>query len=104
MFKFLKNLLSGGKSGKEPGRSRPPLRPKTPATPQPRQTMPPKPSKARIVREDAGTHDDLKIIDASDRIVWIRDGRVSKIETKDEVEIDVGAMRQRATGKSAEEA
>jgi putative ABC transport system ATP-binding protein len=48
------------------------------------------------------THD-LKIIDASDRIVWIRDGRVSKIETKDEVEIDVGTMRQRSTGKSAEE-
>ena len=49
------------------------------------------------------THD-LKIIDASDRIVWIRDGQVSKIETKDEIEIDVGTMRQRATGESAEEA
>ncbi len=49
------------------------------------------------------THD-LKIIDASDRIVWIRDGRVSKIETKDEVEIDVGTMRRRSTGESAEEA
>jgi putative ABC transport system ATP-binding protein len=48
------------------------------------------------------THD-LKIIDASDRIVWIRDGQVSKIETKDEIEIDVGTMRQRGTGKSAEE-
>ena len=49
------------------------------------------------------THD-LKIIDASDRIVWIRDGQVAKIETKDEVEIDVGTMRTRATGESAEEA
>ncbi|GAG13696.1 unnamed protein product, partial [marine sediment metagenome] len=35
------------------------------------------------------THD-LKIIDASDRIVWIRDGQVAKIETKDEVDISVG--------------
>ncbi len=47
------------------------------------------------------THD-LKIIDASDRIVWIRDGRVSRIETKDEIEIDVGKMRDRATGRAAE--
>ena len=48
------------------------------------------------------THD-LKIIDASDRIVWIRDGQVSKIETKDEVDISVGTMVERATGKRAEE-
>lgn len=48
------------------------------------------------------THD-LKIIDASDRIVWIRDGRVDRIETKDEVDITVGQMRDRATGRLAEE-
>lgn len=48
------------------------------------------------------THD-LKIIDASDRIVWIRDGKVAKIETKDEVDISVGQMITRATGKTAEE-
>ncbi len=49
------------------------------------------------------THD-LKIIDVSDRIVWIRDGRVSKIETKDEIHIEVGTMRTRSTGANAEDA
>jgi putative ABC transport system ATP-binding protein len=48
------------------------------------------------------THD-LKIIDASDRIVWIRDGRVDRIETKDQVDITVGQMRDRTTGRLAEE-
>ena len=48
------------------------------------------------------THD-LKIIDASDRIVWIRDGLVDRIETKDEVDITVGEMRDRETGRLAEE-
>ena len=47
------------------------------------------------------THD-LKIIKASDRIVWIRDGRVSKIDTKDEVDITVGTMVDAETGESAE--
>jgi putative ABC transport system ATP-binding protein len=47
------------------------------------------------------THD-LKIIDASDRIVWVRDGKVSRIDTKDQVEISVGQMRDRSTGTSAE--
>ncbi len=47
------------------------------------------------------THD-LKIIDASDRIVWIRDGKVSRIDRKEEVEISVGQMRERATGTAAE--
>jgi len=47
------------------------------------------------------THD-LKIISASDRIVWIRDGRVDRIETKDEVQIDVGSTRDKA-GRDATE-
>jgi len=58
-------------------------------------------NRARGVTIMCNTHD-LKIIDASDRIVWIRDGRVSKIETKDEIEISVGQMRDRATGRAAE--
>jgi len=48
------------------------------------------------------THD-LKIISASDRIVWIRDGKVDRIETKDEVEIEVGSLRD-STGREASEA
>jgi len=59
-------------------------------------------NKAKGVTIMCNTHD-LKIIDASDRIVWIRDGQVSKIETKEEVEISVGTMRERATGRTAEE-
>jgi len=59
-------------------------------------------NRARGITIMCNTHD-LKIIDASDRIVWIRDGQVNKIETKDEVEISVGVMRDRATGKTAEE-
>jgi len=58
-------------------------------------------NRARGVTIMCNTHD-LKIIDASDRIVWIRDGRVSKIETKDEIEISVGQMRDRATGRATE--
>ena len=59
-------------------------------------------NRARGVTIMCNTHD-LKIIDASDRIVWIRDGQVSKIETADEVEISVGGMKQRSTGKDAED-
>jgi len=47
------------------------------------------------------THD-LKIIDASDRIVWIRDGKVSRIDRKEDVDIKVGEMTERATGIAAE--
>ena len=58
-------------------------------------------NRAKGVTIMCNTHD-LKIIDASDRIVWIRDGQVSKIETADEVEIEVGEMRQRGTGRSTQ--
>jgi len=47
------------------------------------------------------THD-LKIIDASDRIVWVRDGKVARIETKDQIEISIGQMKDRATGTAGE--
>ncbi len=39
------------------------------------------------------THD-LKIIEASDRIVWLRDGTVSRIERRDEVHVAVGDIRE----------
>jgi putative ABC transport system ATP-binding protein len=48
------------------------------------------------------THD-LKIIEASDRIVWIRDGQVSRIDTKEQVDIRVGEMRERDSGRAAAE-
>ena len=37
------------------------------------------------------THDD-KMLDVSDRIVWVSDGRIEKIRRRDEVDIKVGTM------------
>jgi len=39
------------------------------------------------------THD-LKIIEASDRIVWLRDGLISRIERKEEVHVAVGDIKE----------
>ncbi|MCX8053308.1 MAG: ABC transporter ATP-binding protein [Armatimonadetes bacterium] len=39
----------------------------------------------------SATHD-LKMIDISDRIVWIRDGQVERIEDREDVELRVGMM------------
>ena len=39
------------------------------------------------------THD-LKIIEASDRIVWLRDGLINRIERKDEVHVAVGDIKE----------
>lgn len=39
----------------------------------------------------SATHD-LKMIDVSDRVVWIRDGRISKIEKRGEIKIQVGKI------------
>ncbi len=45
------------------------------------------------------THD-LKIISASDRVIWIRDGRVDRIETKEEIQVQVGSLKD-STGRDA---
>jgi putative ABC transport system ATP-binding protein len=58
-------------------------------------------NRSRGITIMCNTHD-LKIIDASDRIVWIRDGRVSRIDRKENVDIKVGQMTERATGLAAE--
>nr|NIN99103.1 ATP-binding cassette domain-containing protein [Anaerolineae bacterium]NIQ81945.1 ATP-binding cassette domain-containing protein [Anaerolineae bacterium] len=39
----------------------------------------------------SATHD-LKMLDISDRIVWIRDGKVERVEERAEVELKVGEM------------
>jgi putative ABC transport system ATP-binding protein len=39
----------------------------------------------------SATHD-LKMLDVSDRIIWIRDGQVDKIEARDALEIAVGTL------------
>jgi len=39
----------------------------------------------------SATHD-LKMLDVSDRIFWIRDGRIEKIGSRDEIELEVGSL------------
>jgi len=41
----------------------------------------------------SATHD-LKMLDVSDRIVWIRDGRIAKIEERKDIDIKTGGMEQ----------
>lgn len=39
----------------------------------------------------SATHDH-KMVDVSDRIVWIRDGRVDKIENREDIEVNIGTL------------
>jgi putative ABC transport system ATP-binding protein len=39
----------------------------------------------------SATHD-LKMIDVSDRVVWIRDGKIERIEERKDIEVTVGVM------------
>jgi len=43
------------------------------------------------------THD-IKMVSASDRIVWIRDGRLAKIERREDLDIEVGSIGGDAEG------
>jgi len=52
-------------------------------------------NKEKNVTIISATHD-LKMIDVSDRIIWIRDGRLEKIEERKEVNIRVGEMEGEA--------
>jgi putative ABC transport system ATP-binding protein len=40
------------------------------------------------------THD-LKIISASDRVIWIRDGTIDRIEKREELEVKVGGLEDK---------
>ncbi len=46
-------------------------------------------NKERDVTIISATHD-LKMLDASDRIVWIRDGVIDRIETRDSLDLQIG--------------
>ena len=39
---------------------------------------------------------DLKMLDISDRIVWIRDGQIEKVEARSQVDLKVGGMGEDA--------
>ncbi|MCC6730707.1 MAG: ABC transporter ATP-binding protein [Chthonomonadales bacterium] len=41
----------------------------------------------------SATHD-LKMLDVSDRIVWIRDGRIDRIEERKDISINIGEMEE----------
>jgi putative ABC transport system ATP-binding protein len=48
-------------------------------------------SKDRLVTIISATHD-IKMLNVSDRVVWIRDGRVNRIEGRDELTISIGGI------------
>lgn len=48
-------------------------------------------NKERGVTIISATHD-LKMLDVSDRIVWIRDGKIERIEERSDLQIDVGEL------------
>lgn len=51
-------------------------------------------SKDRGVTIISATHD-FKMLNVSDRVVWIRDGRIDKIEHRDELNISIGTIQDR---------
>jgi len=52
-------------------------------------------SQERGVTIISATHD-IKMLNVSDQVVWIRDGRIDKIENRDELTISVGRIDARA--------
>ncbi|RMG26503.1 MAG: ATP-binding cassette domain-containing protein, partial [Armatimonadetes bacterium] len=44
----------------------------------------------------SATHD-LKMVDVSDRIIHVRDGRVSKIEAREDVRLQVGGLEEESS-------
>jgi putative ABC transport system ATP-binding protein len=51
-------------------------------------------SRERGVTIISATHD-FKMLNVSDRVVWIRDGRIDKIEHRDELSISLGTIQER---------
>jgi putative ABC transport system ATP-binding protein len=51
-------------------------------------------SKDRGVTVISATHD-IKMLNVSDQVIWIRDGRIDKIEDREELDISVGAVEIR---------
>jgi putative ABC transport system ATP-binding protein len=52
-------------------------------------------SRDRGVTIISATHD-IKMLNVSDQVVWIRDGRIDKIESREELTISVGRIGARA--------
>ena len=54
-------------------------------------------SRERNVTIISATHD-IKMLNVSDQVVWIRDGRIERIEDRDELSISVGQIDTRKQG------
>jgi putative ABC transport system ATP-binding protein len=52
-------------------------------------------SRERRVTVISATHD-FKMLNVSDQVIWIRDGRVDKVEDRDELSITVGGIGEKA--------
>jgi putative ABC transport system ATP-binding protein len=52
-------------------------------------------SQERNVTVISATHD-IKMLNVSDQVVWIRDGRIEKIENRDELSISIGQIDMRS--------
>ena len=59
-------------------------------------------SKDRGVTIISATHD-IKMLNVSDQVVWIRDGRIDKIESREELTISVGRIGARVEAQSHED-
>jgi putative ABC transport system ATP-binding protein len=57
----------------------------------------------RMLSQDRGvtvisaTHD-YKMLNVSDRVVWVRDGQVDRIERREELDISIGSIGEKLTG------
>jgi len=51
-------------------------------------------SRERVVTVISATHD-FKMLNVSDQVVWIRDGRVDKVEDREELSISLGGIGER---------
>jgi len=57
-------------------------------------------SSERGVTVISATHD-YKMLNVSDRVVWVRDGMVDRVENRDELDISVGGIGEKLAGSSS---
>ena len=60
-------------------------------------------SSERGVTVISATHD-YKMLNVSDRVVWVRDGMVDRVEKREELNITVGGIGEKLTGRKQEQA
>ncbi len=59
-------------------------------------------SSERGVTIISATHD-YKMLNVSDRVVWVRDGLVDRVEKREELDITVGGIGEKLTGRKQEQ-